>query len=220
MKYPKILSITLANGLGFLIFGSILAGCQKTAISKKGFLTTLVKQTSRVPASTSKKFEDFQDPKQIYVYCQVNDMNAKRCYERHLKGALNRYIKKTKATKDQIANYEKKHSYDQVKGQAHKALAHVFMALGPKINTTVEKRVGFCEENSSLYMERCLNQYLKKETFEILNEYQSANAQINGHEYLFLKDQIKRKLQQKLASANQEIELRKKKAQSSHLETI
>ena len=220
MKYPKILSLTLANGLGLLIFGSILAGCQKTAISKKGFLTSLVKENSRVPASATSKFQDYQDPKQIYVYCKVNDMNAKKCYERHLKSALAQFSIKTKASKAELANYEKTLNFENAESQANKAIDQVFMAIGPKINTTVEKRVRFCEENSSLYMDRCLGQYLKKETFEILNAYQSGNAQINGHEYLFLKDKIKKKLQRKLASAHQEIKIRKKKAQKSPLETI
>ncbi|MCO4755179.1 MAG: hypothetical protein KC478_11910 [Bacteriovoracaceae bacterium] len=216
MKYPKILSITLVNGIGFLIFGAILAGCQKTAIHKKGFLTALVKQTSRGPASTVAKFEEHQDPKQIYVYCHINDINPKSCYNRHLGESLTQFFKDKKVPKTQLDTLAAKHKFETVKTDAHKAIDQVFMAITPTINKTVEKRVKFCEANSNLHLDRCLKQYLKKETFEVLNSYQASNKNMNGHEYLFLKDKIQKKLERKLASAQQEIEgKQKKKAQQS-----
>ncbi len=82
----------------------------------------------------------------------------------------------------------------------------VFHDIDPTLNKLVEKRVSFCKSNASFYMERCLKQYLKKETFEALNSYQSRTSLMNGHEYLYLKKQIERELVDKLDDELKKIE--------------
>lgn len=199
MKYPKILSLTLANGLGFLIFGSILAGCQKAVIHQKGFFTSLSKHSlGRVPASSG--YESRQDPKQIFIYCKVNDVSPKSCYQRHLSESLATFAKQNDLSNEQIEALKEKHSYSSVELQVARALQAVSAAISPNMGKTVSNRVQFCQEHASR-MEKCLKQYLKKETFQILNAYQESNRSMNGHEYLFLKNHIQANLESQLDSS-------------------
>jgi len=209
MKYPKILSLTMANGLAFLVFGCILAGCQKTAVHKSGLLTALTKSqnsVARSPASAKKSFSDFQDTKQIYIYCQLNDLDPKACYQRHLSASLKEFAGLNRVPASDVEKFRKDHSFKTAKEKTASAMDEVFNDLGPTLNKLVEKRVSFCKSNASFYMERCLKQYLKKETFEALNAYQSRTTLMNGHEYLYLKKQIEKKLVDKLDHALKSIE--------------
>lgn len=209
MRYPKILSLTLANGFGFLIFGSILAGCQKAVIHKKGFFTSLAKQSvGRVPASSG--YENQQDTKQIFIYCQVNDVSPKACYQRHLSESLASFGRNSALSEESLEALKEKHSYSAVELQIKRALNAVSAAISPSVGKTVANRVQFCEQHASR-MEKCLKQYLKKETFQILNAYQETNRSMNGHEYLFLKNHIQAKLESKLDSALGEILSNEKK---------
>lgn len=199
MKYPKILSLTLANGFGFLIFGSIMAGCQKAVIHHKGFFTSLAKQSpGRMPASSG--YENRQDPKQIFIYCKVNDVSPKSCYQRHLSESLANFAKQNNLSVGQLEALKEKHSYSSVELQVDSALKTVSAAISANMGKTVTNRVQFCKEHASR-MEKCLKQYLKKETFQILNAYQESNRSMNGHEYLFLKNHIQANLESKLDSS-------------------
>lgn len=209
MKYPKILSLTMANGLGFLVFGCVLAGCQKTAVHKSGLLTAISKshsEQSRFPASAQKSFSEFQDTKQIYIYCQLNDLDPKACYQRNLSSSLKEFAGLNRVPASDLEKFKKDHSFKSAKERTDLAVDHVFEDLAPSLNKLVEKRVQFCKSNASFYMERCLKQYLKKETFEALNAYQSRTSNMNGHEYLYLKKQIERRLIDKLDQALKTIE--------------
>lgn len=212
MKYPKILSITLANGFGFLVFGSILAGCQKSVIHKTGFFTKISKQNiGRIPASTESNFSNFQDSKQIYIYCQLNDLKPKACFNRHLSERANEFGLKRNLASEKLEQIKSENSYDSIEKEVQSSMNKIFMALTPSINKLVEKRIEFCKENATVHMDRCLTQYLKKETFQILNGYQESGNRMNGHEYLFLKNNIESKLVAKLEAALSTIENQQKK---------
>lgn len=216
MKYPKILSLTLANGIGFLIFGTVLAGCQRTAVPKQGFFSKFsAKENSslgRMPASSASSFgnraksvlafEKFQDAKQIYIYCSLNDLNPQTCFKRQLDESLKIFSRKRSLSKAQEQSIKEHLSYANVKEETESALSKIFMAINPSINKLVDKRVSFCQKNSELYFNRCLKQYVNKETFEVLNAYQHHNLSINGHEYLFLKNRIEKKIIYKLDHAH------------------
>ena len=182
MKYAKILSTTLA-------LGTILAGCQKSMINKTGMFTTLGKASGRAPASAN-TFEQFQDPKQIYIYCHLNDMSPSNCYKRNLEDSLRTFARKNNLGPNTMAKLQEENSYAITQEKTNKGLSLVFERIQPSIDKLVEKRVGFCQQNATVNLDRCLKQYLKKETFQVLNAYQDRNAGMNGHEYLFLKNEI------------------------------
>lgn len=194
MQHPKILSLAMALPL----LGSILVGCQKTEIHKHGFFSQGTRDVQRMPASVGQGYSAFQDPKQIFIYCAVNDSDSKSCYDRNLEESLNAYTVENGLPKDSADKLKSALTFEAAKNQTEKSLRQVFMAIHPSINKLVKKRVDFCKANANVYLDRCLKQYLKKETFQVLNAFQEGNGSINGHEYLFLKNRIEAKLSDKL----------------------
>lgn len=205
MKTEKILSITMINAFVLMMFGSFLSGCQKTSIPTSGFYSQ-IKSNGRTPAS-SNEYIQYQDPKQIYIYCHLNELDAKKCYELQSKMKIQELSKKHKSlTEIDIPSYENVHNEVQVINKK------LIQNIKPEINKILSHRENYCEKNSKYYLDRCLNQYISKETIELVNKIQNNNSPLNGREYLYLQKQIEKDYKAQLEIAKDNIIQRKKKA--------
>ncbi|MEX0798612.1 MAG: hypothetical protein WD025_04175, partial [Bacteriovoracaceae bacterium] len=221
MKHPRTLSIILvkplANGLGLLLLSSMLASCQKTVIQKVGMFTHISeslqtqKLKGRFPASSHKDFVQFQDPKQIYIFCELNNSDKQACFSKHLNESLDQFALKQNTDERELAQIKKIHSFEKTRLSTMAALKQVFTDIHPQIDKLFEKRSSFCKQNATLHLERCLRQYLNKETLQVLNDFQERNKRMNGREYLYLKKHIQGKFQDKLENAQVAIETNQKK---------
>lgn len=200
MKTEKIVSITMLNAFVLMMFGSFLSGCQKKSISKTGFYTTL-NDNGRVPAS-SNEFKQYQDPKQVYIYCSLNELNPKNCFDHFIDQKVSE-LKKQDIQKPDF--YQTKSSVESLNNQI------ISMVL-PEIKKVAKERENFCEINSKFYLNRCLNQYVNKESTEVLNRFQDKKTPFNGHEYLYIQKQIEGKMKELLKLSEKSIIARKKKA--------
>lgn len=200
MKTEKIVSITMVNAFMLMLFGSFLSGCQKKTISKTGFYTNFNTQ-NRTPASFD-KFSKIQDPKQVYIYCQLNELNPKKCFDLFVQQKMN----EAKSQNITPPDYQK---IDNEMQSLNKKLISLVL---PKIKDFAIKREEFCEKNSKFYLSRCLNQYINKESLQVLNQFQDQKSPFNGHEYLYVQKQIESKMKELLVKAENDIIARKKKA--------
>ena len=200
MKTEKIVSITMLNAFLLMLFGSFLSGCQKKTISKSGFFTTFSAQ-NRAPASFD-EFSKIQDPKQVYIYCHLNELEPKNCFDLFVQQKLN----DSKNKNIQVPQYE------SIQQQMDELNEKVLSLVLPKIIDVTNKRESFCEKNSKYYLNRCLHQYVNKESLDILNNFQSNKSPFNGHEYLYVQKQIELKMKEYLVQSEQDIIARKKRA--------
>lgn len=200
MKTEKIVSITMANAFILMLFGSFLSGCQKKTISKTGFYTNFSVQ-NRAPASFD-EFSKLQDPKQVFIYCQLNELNPQKCYNLYINQKINETNKKNLQAPE-YANVER-----QIKQLNNKLISLVL----PQIKNSASNREEFCEKNSKFYLNRCLHQYVNKESLEIVNKLQNSQTPFNGHEYLYVQKQIENKMKALLVISEKNINDRKKKA--------
>jgi len=207
MKTEKIVSITVANAFILMLFGSFLSGCQKSLISKTGLYSTL-KTNNRIPASANtNQFTKYQDPKQIYIYCQLNEINPKKCFEHFVERKVSDLKKKNlKISSGDIP------SFAQTQSEVESINQMIIQNSFPKIKKLTDHRQVFCEKNSKYYLDRCLNQYVSKEAVELVNVFQNNNSPLNGHEYLYLQKQFELKIQSELEIAKNNIISKKKKA--------
>lgn len=216
MKYNKVLSITLTNGLLLLAFASILASCQKKSIHKNGLFSQFeVTDQSRGIASISRNelnskiahnFVKFQDPKQITIYCSLNSINVKQCYKRKLNKTLKSFIQTSGAmTKAEFDSLKNTFDFNKTNTHVQKIKQRIKFQLSPKILALVNKRKSFCENNSKINFKRCLNQYVERDTFAVLNAFQMKQAKMNGHEYLYLKKIIQKSFKEKFTSIKRKI---------------
>lgn len=216
MKADKIISIAIINGLTLLIFASILAGCQKTSIHQSGLFTKYLNQNNRIIASSNNSGKiniSKVDPKQVYIYCQVNDTNSEKCYQKNLNQILSFYEQKNgKLSKDKTNEYLINNSFTIVKEQTENIANELVNKMNIPIGKLVSKRETFCRVNSKYYLKRCLNQYLEKDTMSVLNAYQGHNREMNGHEYLYLKQKIKNKFLISLEDSFKKLKTEEKKS--------
>lgn len=200
MKTEKIVSITMINAFMLMLFGSFLSGCQKKTISKTGFYTNFNTQ-NRTPASFD-EFSKIQDPKQVYIYCQLNELNPKKCFDLFVQQKMN------EAKSQNITQPD----YQKIDNEMQSLNKKLISLVLPKIKDFAIKREEFCEKNSKFYLSRCLNQYTNKESLQVLNQFQDQKSPFNGHEYLYVQKQIESKMKELLVKAENDIIARKKKA--------
>ena len=215
MKYNKVLSLTLTNGFLLLAFASILASCQKKTIHKNGLFSNYQESTrSRSIASIKpinqnpviKRFSKFQDPKQINIYCSLNAINVAQCYKRKFNKSVENFIQvKGEISKKDFQEINNHFAFEKVNEQVADIRDNIKTSLVPKITSLVSKRQNFCQNNSKLDFQRCMTQYLERDTFEVLNSFQMKQARMNGHEYLFLKKLIHKSLEEQLISIKKKI---------------
>ena len=202
MKYNKLISITLFNSFLLFIFASLLSSCDKRKIHASGFLTKLNKEQGRKIASIGIKrisFFDYQDTTQILVFCKVSSKKPKSCYNTTLQKILEDYeTKYGKLSISSKTNIASKSKYSLVERKLDENSKFIKNKLKQKMNKIVTKRENFCKVNSKKYLKRCLNQYLKRDTFSVLNSFQIQNSKMNSHEYLYYKNFINNSLSKKL----------------------
>jgi len=185
----------------------MLTACEKEHIATKGHFTNLEpSQNSRVPASISKKskffkkFSQFQDTKQVYIHCKLNSKNADFCYQNQLKKVLTTFTSSHKNIDPQsLKDIKEYHRVDYIKEKMQQIDRRLVRTLNEKIMAAVSLRSNFCKKNAKKKVQKCLNRFIKKDTFNIINEYQRKSDQkLNGVEYLHLKNLAHKRLTNQL----------------------
>ncbi len=221
MKLDKILTLTITNSLILLIGAVIMGSCQKNEVEKTGLISNWNQEAGRSIASVSdstpeqalsgqqqRKFEQYQDPKQILVYCKLNSNRPKSCYNNELNKILLSFSKnKDISSTFNLEKIKAHYQFEIVEQQFGQILASINSSLEGDIKKLVENRETFCLKNSSKFVNKCLTQYLNSDTFTVLNSFHSKmKRKMNGHEYLFFKNHIKEQLQAHLKEAQLSIE--------------
>ena len=152
MKQKQIISFTLFNGMTLLLFASMLSSCQKSKIKHFGHFSSLEKEQSRSIASTQDQKENnlskYFDLKQVYIYCHINSVNEKNCFEKHSQEVLANYEK----SHGQLGSFEKeklKAEYSKIQNSVVKIKNHILQKMQNDIKKYVNKRESFCEQNST-----------------------------------------------------------------------
>lgn len=215
MKQKQILSFTLLNGLVLLLFASFLASCQKNKLKHFGHFSVLESPQSRSIANSDgqlpESFAKYFDLKQVYIYCHINSVNEENCFEKHTQQILSDY----ENAKGPLEQKEKELITNQFKPTQKKVselTTKILNQMQNNIQKLVNKREQFCQKNSTYYLDRCLNQYLENDTMAVLNDYQNHFKNINGHEYLFLQQEIKNSFKLKLHASYQNLNSKEKKS--------
>lgn len=206
MKYKKFVSFSVLNALLLMVSAMLISSCQKKNISATGHFTSYLGQIDRSPASFKIKnpklikFDHFQDSKQIYIYCSAHSIQKEQCYNHHFNQLLSSHITKYGTLSgEEIVALKDKNDFKRVQKEVEKVKRSILVEVSESISLHVERRITFCKKNSKVDSSRCMKQYLKRDSLAILNNYQLSNKEINGHEYLFLKNMIQVELDRKLA---------------------
>ena len=165
-----MISFTFCNGLLLLTFASMLASCQKANVKMTGHFSKFKRVRSIASVTKKKSF----DPKQIYLYCSINSVDVNACYSRSLKKHSVKTIK----------------SYPAIKFEVNAITEKILSVVKSDISKKVENRKMFCMKNSRYYFQKCLTQYVERDSMATLNKYQKSNPEINGYEYIHLKRSI------------------------------
>ena len=216
MKYDKIISISLFNGFTLLLFASFLASCQKNSIKRFGHFSETKAEISRSIASSEESeqmqsFSKYYDLKQVYIYCKVNSVHEKNCYNNNLNKIISNYENKNGKLKE----HDKKtieSKFVKIQIEVDSITEKILTTVTPHIHKLINKREAFCDKNATYYLARCLNQYVEADTMKVLNKYQKYNKNINGHEYLFLKKHILKEFKSKLISSFNTLKSKEKKS--------
>jgi hypothetical protein len=201
--------------LVFIVLWSF--ACQKNNIHRTGLFSQWGQtQAKRQIASTnsSESFESFFDFKQVYIYCSINSVSPmESCYQKQVEIILNQYqTKYGNLSKEQLEEASKRFDLKIVEEQTLSVARDIVTKLESQISKLVEKRESFCKENSKFYRDRCLKQYIETDSLTVLNQFQNNYQNINGHEYLFLKNIIKDDFIAKLNGAKDRLESTEKKS--------
>lgn len=191
-----------------MILAASIASCQKKSIHQKGYFTSYKQKesgrepASLVPSNQIGQFDNTQDSKQILVYCAQNSLKMKQCYEHHFNQILADFVTTYGPLKPQeLVALKEANSFESVSKQLDMIRIEILNGLGPKLKDVVAKRKDFCKVNTKKNPEKCMTQYLKRDTIALLNTYQYENKRMNGHEYLYLKNAIQEDLGKKLVAS-------------------
>lgn len=201
MKYNRIISFTLFNGFVLLSFASILASCEKKVYPASGYFSQAQGRSIASFGPKESSFSDFQDPKQIYIYCHLNLKNADSCFSEKLQKSMTKYEEK-------FGKLENKQEildglgYEIIKAEMDQSLNELTQKLEPQINKWVNKRFQFCKSNAKYFIDKCVKQNIEKDTFTVLNQFHKENK-MNGQEYLFVKSAIQNKMNHSLSVLKQ-----------------
>ena len=193
------------------VFMFLFTACNGADFHSRGYLTTLkTKNFYRMPASvlssdlTFQKFKQFQDTRQIYVFCklQKKQVRTESCYQEKFNERLREFAKLNgPLNTNSIQLIKKINSYDYVKDSFELIEKNMSSKLNDSFELAVKKRSDYCRENSKINLHKCMNQYLKRDTFNILNQFQAKNESLNAQEYLYVKNIIEENLSKKLFMA-------------------
>lgn len=199
----KIINILTLTATTMLFFVSCSRESEVPAFGQ--FSKFKSKTQYRMPASTSEaksmllKFEKFQDTKQILVHCQLDSNHKSSCYREIFNKRLASFAKSIGTVEPEALKLIKTvHSFDNINGQFKGLDSHILEQAYPKISSVVKKRADFCRENAKENLHKCLNQYVKRDTFMITNSLQHQGEAMNGQEYLYVKSKVEHNLKEKL----------------------
>jgi len=218
MKFEKF--VTMSTFQAFLMFvcAIMIVSCQKKNIHQNGYFSHYsLNIQQRSPASISPtpiqigQFDQTQDSKQIYIYCSQNSLKVRQCYEHHFNQILSDFINTYGALEpEKLISLKEKNRFDIVQSEVQKIQSDILEKLNLKLKSIVSKREEFCGVNSKINPEKCMSQYLERDSLAILNAYQYENKRMNGHEYIYLKNIIHNDLKAKLEVSSEAL---KKKLQ-------
>lgn len=187
MKYNRIITFTVCNAFMMLSLASLLAGCQKKLYPSTGYFS---QDPGRSPASIDSGFYQYQDPKQIFIYCSLNKSVVENCYQEKFDLALKQYQAQFgELNTADLQQLKQSNSFNDVSAKVYNLARKLEQQLEPEINKYVNQRKIFCQKNSKYFFNKCLKQFTEKDSFAVLNKFHQKN-QMNGQEYLFLKDRI------------------------------
>lgn len=199
MKTNRIISFTLVNGFILLSFASILASCQKKLYPKTGHFAELSTQSRSIASVEDSTFKSFQDPTQIYIYCHLNAKDENSCYGKELKASLAKFEEKFgKLGQQELTDLLDLYRLENVKKDADIKTQSLLNHLEPNINKNVNAQFRFCKQNAKHFFKKCMSQGIEKDTFKVLNNFHKKN-QLNGQEYLYMKDIIKAQMGKKVS---------------------
>lgn len=171
----------------------------------------------RMPASTNiakmklEEFSKFQDTKQIIVHCQLDSKHTSSCYRDIFNKKLNHFAKNSAPLDSESLKLIKQvHSFENVKNNFKGINTLIMDQANPRISKVVEKRAKFCEQNSKQNLHKCLNQFVKRDTFTITNNIQRESSAMNGQEYIYVKNIVEHHLKEKLFFTK--VKLRRKRS--------
>jgi len=216
MEIKKLLHICLYQLICLSSLTAILLSCQGSKFPKSGHFSEFKIQTRSIASfdakteELKKSFRLFQDPKQMAMFCLLNSKKPKTCYNIHLQEKIERFLSKSNKDQEPKVKSQLKElfSFSQVSEQLEIIINKALDQHEEFVQSLINKRKSFCLKNSKKDTLRCLEQYLKRDTFTVLNKYQSKNS-LNGIEYLYLKRKIQNTLQNKFSDASAEINLKR-----------
>ena len=193
--------------LSLTVLLTIMVSCsESSSIPARGqFSKYKSKSVYRMPASTNvakiklEEFSKFQDTKQILVHCQLDTKHTSSCYRDIFKKKLDRFASTSgPVNADSLKLIRQVHSYENVKDNFGGLDDLIKGQAAPKIKKVVLKRAKFCEKNSKENLHRCLNQFVKRDTFMITNSIQRESEAMNGQEYIYVKNIVEHNLKERL----------------------
>ncbi len=200
MNLTSFFKLNLFFGVLFLVF----YGCNEQKVSSKGLFNMAIETTSRSIASTphiSKKslikISEKYNPTQFYLHCLMREKNShKKCYYKQLHLTLSHLD--IKPSDQEFTELENFFSLEKIEESLKHDSLQTQKAINDKLLGLVFKRTEFCKANSKHFLKRCLMQYKNQDSINLANQLQKRFPQINGIEYLYLKDQIESELEAKL----------------------
>lgn len=208
MKFKSVISLTIINSLLLFVFGSLLASCNKKTLPKTGYFTKIQTPSRSIASSAPEQVElykEYQDPKQIIIFCSLSSHNYKHCYNKQLKESVSEYIRRTKDLQaDASIAIIKFYNFDKVNSQINDQVLHVKSKIDTSVLKLVTRQKKFCKQNSVKNVDRCLKQFKNRDSIAVLNKFQYGN-QLNGHEYLYVKNLIEKEYEKKSKQAKLDI---------------
>ena len=201
MKYNKIISFTLANALFLLVFASLLASCQKNALTYNGHFTNypLPKRSiASVPLEKNNhiNLSKFMDPKQIVIYCKINSVNTEQCFRQFFNEKILELKRNNQIGSVENINY--KDYFTDAQSEVLEITASIMKSINSQVDKHVKNRHDFCAKNSKFNLKKCLHHSTEADSMFVLNNYQQNVPRLNGQEYLFLKFHINNSMKEKL----------------------
>ncbi|MBT4790474.1 MAG: hypothetical protein HON90_02795 [Halobacteriovoraceae bacterium] len=214
MKFNKLVKIILLNSFMLLTLAFTLTSCQEHSFPKTGMFSEWIvpqRGIASVPTKIAPKTALIhqQDMKQILIYCRINSKNPNACFQHEFNALMLSMAKEfPHSSSNEITQIKINNTYKIIKNELDEITQNIMHKINQNLKDVVHNRKRFCEKNSKYFLHKCLNQYLTKDTFFILNKFYQKNK-MNGQEYLYLKQVIKKKLSRSLQSAQSSIETKR-----------
>lgn len=201
-----------------LAFLGLIACSKNEVVPTSGYYTKSLETNSRVPANYSKNkkldFRSFQDTNQILIFCKLNSNHISSCYTEKLEKALTSYVQQHGPFKSKtIKIIRESNQFEIVSKNFQKLDTNIMKQAETKIENSIVKRVKFCHKNATQKIQRCLNQYVNRDTFAITNSIQRTSKKLNGQEYLYIKKRIESQFEKRLDQ--ERIKIKRRRSTSS-----